>query len=148
MPNINFLLIGDGVLKKRCKAELDKSSMNGRFIFTGWRRDVSDILDIIDIVVLTSKWEGLPIAIIEALSKGKPIVATDVGGIRELLKDRISGYITKPGKYKDVANRILDILKDKDLFFKMREEADKSIDDSFDINAMAYNIDNLYRNLA
>ncbi len=144
--NINFLLVGGGILRKKCASELRKSSLNGRFIFTGWRRDVSDILDIIDIVVLTSKWEGLPIVIIEALSKGKPVIVTDTGGVRELVKDGITGYITRPGEHKEVADRILDILKkDKTLLIKMREEASKSIDDSFDVKAMTVNTDNLYR---
>ena len=147
MPGVNFLLIGDGILKKRCKSELRKTSLNGRFVFAGWRRDVSELLDIIDIVVLTSKWEGFPIAIIEALAKGKPIVATDVGGVRELVKDGVMGYITRPKEHKDTTDRILNILKDRDSFFKMREEAFKSIDDSFDISAMAHNTDNLYRSL-
>ena len=147
MPEVNFLLIGDGILKQRCQSELRKSSLNGRFIFTGWRRDVSDILDIIDVVVLTSKWEGLPIAIIEALSKGKPIVATDTGGLRELVKDGVTGYITRPGDYKHTADRILSILKNRDSFFKMRGEADKVVNDSFDVKAMAVNMDNLYRRL-
>jgi glycosyltransferase involved in cell wall biosynthesis len=148
MSGVNFLLIGDGILKKRCKSELRKASLNGRFIFTGWRRDVSELLDIIDIVVLTSKWEGFPIAIIEALAKGKPIVATDVGGVRELVKDGVMGYITRPREYKDTTDRILNMLKDRNSFFKMQEEALKSIDDSFDISVMAHNTDNLYRSLA
>lgn len=147
MPDINFLLIGDGALKHRCKSELRKSSLNGRFIFTGWRRDISDILDIIDVVVLTSKWEGLPIAIIEALSKGKPVVATDTGGVKELVKEGITGYITRLGDHKHTADRILSILKNKDFFLKMCGEAGKSIDGSFDVKAMAVNMDNLYRRL-
>lgn len=147
IPAVNFLLIGDGALKKKCKAELRKTSLNGRFIFAGWRNDVSDILDIIDIAVLTSKWEGFPIAAIEALVKGKPVVATDTGGIRDLVKDGITGYLTKPGNYSDISRRILSILKNKDSFLKMREEAFKSIDDSFDISIMARNIENLYRSV-
>ena len=148
MPRVNFLLIGDGALKRRCRSELNKSPLNGRFIFTGWRRDISEILDIIDIAVVTSKWEGLPITIIEALSKGKPIVATDAGGVRELVRDGVTGYITRPGEYKDTSDKILSMLKDRGSFLKMREQASGSIDDSFDIEAMAHNVDNLYRSLA
>lgn len=148
IPGINFLLVGDGILKKRCRSELDRSPINGRFILTGWRRDVPEILDIIDIVVLTSKWEGFPIAIMEALSKGKPVVATDVGGVRELVKDGLTGYITKPGEYKDTADRILGMLEDRKSLLKMAEEAVRSIDDSFDIRIMARNMDNLYRSLS
>jgi len=147
-PDVNFLLIGDGVLKKRCKRELKKSPMNGRFIFTGWRRDIPEMLDIIDIMVMTSIWEGLPIAIIEALSKGKPVIATDAGGVRELVKDGITGYVTRPGEYRDTSRRVLEILKDNDSFLRMREEAVKSIDSSFDIKAMVDKVDGLYRSFA
>jgi len=146
--DVNFLLVGDGVLRKACESEISRSSINGRFVFTGWRMDISDILDIIDIAVLTSRWEGLPIAIIEALSKGKPVVATDAGGSRELVKEGVTGYITRPGRYQDITDRVLGILADKDLFSKMRSEAAGSIDDSFDVKAMAENIENLYRSLS
>ncbi len=145
--DINFLLIGDGILKRKCKEELSKSRLNGRFIFTGWRRDVAEILDIIDIVVLTSKWEGLPVSIIESLSKGKPVVATDAGGSRELIKDGVTGYITRPGEYKDTADMVLRVLKDKVLYNKMSHEAVLSIDESFDIKAMVNEIDSLYMNM-
>ena len=144
MPGVNFLLVGDGVLRKRCKEELAKSGLNGRFIFTGWRRDVADILDIIDVVVLTSKWEGMPIAIIEALSKGKPVVVTDTGSSRELVKEGVTGYLTKPEDYKETSLKVLKILKDKDLADRMSREAVLSISDSFDIKAMAGKIEELY----
>ncbi|MDP2912344.1 MAG: glycosyltransferase family 4 protein, partial [Candidatus Omnitrophota bacterium] len=147
MPGVNFLLVGDGVLRKRCKEELAKSGLNGRFIFTGWRRDVADILDIIDVVVLTSKWEGMPIAIIEALSKGKPVVVTDTGGVRELIKYGITGYVTKPGECKETAEMVLRVLKDRVLYNKMSYEARLSIDESFDIAVMVDKIDSLYMNM-
>lgn len=148
MPWVNFLLVGDGILKARCKKGLIHSSLNGRFIFTGWRRDISEILDILDLVVLTSKWEGMPVVIIEALCKGKPVVITDAGGGRELVKDGITGYLTKPGDYKETAQKVMDILKDRDYVTRMSEEARRSIDDSFDIRTMVDKVDSLYRSLA
>jgi glycosyltransferase involved in cell wall biosynthesis len=68
--------------------------------------------------------------------------------VRELVKDGVMGYITRPREYKDTTDRILNMLKDRNSFFKMQEEALKSIDDSFDISVMAHNTDNLYRSLA
>ena len=124
-----------------------KSGLNGRFIFTGWRRDIADILDIIDVVVLTSKWEGMPIAIIEALSKGKPVVATDTGGVRELIKYGITGYVTRPGEHKETTEMVLRVLKDEILHNKMSYDARLSIDESFDITAMVDKIDKLYADL-
>ena len=147
MPNVNFLLIGDGVLKKRCKNFLATSVLNGRFIFTGWRRDVSEIFDILDIAVLTSKWEGMPISIIEALRKGCPVVATNAGGTPELVKDGTAGYVAEVGAYRDVAEKVLRILNDAQLFNKMKREAHLSIDSSFEAARMVNEVENLYRRL-
>lgn len=146
MPNVNFLLIGDGVLKRECERMLASTPLNGRFIFTGWRRDIPEILDILDIAVLTSKWEGMPFSIIEALYKGCPVVATNVGGIPELIRDGVSGYITKPGAYKDVAMRVLGILRDRSSFNRMKKEASLSIDEGFGLDRMVKEIEALYRN--
>jgi len=146
-PNVNFLLIGDGVLKKRCKEVLSSTPLNGRFIFAGWRKDVSDILGILDIAVLTSKWEGMPISIIEALCKGKPAVITDVGGARELVREAVNGFLTHPGSPKDTARKTLTLLKNKEQLKEMSERAALSIDNSFDLKNMLNAVDRLYRSL-
>ncbi len=148
MPDTNFLLVGDGVLKNRCKKALAPTPLNGRFIFSGWRRDVSEILDIMDVVVLTSKWEGMPIAIIEALCKGKPVVVTDTGGTRELVQDGINGYLAQPGSYEEIADKTIKILKDKQHFSVMAENASASIDERFDSATMVNEVDRLYRSLS
>ena len=145
-PDVNFLLIGDGALKTKCKRLLSDTSLNGKFIFAGWRRDISSILDVLDVVVLTSKWEGMPISIIEAFCKGCPVVATDVGGTSELVKDGVTGYLTRPGSYKEIAGKVLRILEDRACFSKMKEEASLSIDDSFGVERMVKEIEELYCN--
>lgn len=147
MPNVNFLLVGDGILRTRCEKLLSKSSLDGRFIFTGWRRDIPEILDILDLMVLTSKWEGMPIAVIEALCKGCPVVATDIGGTRELVKDGITGYLTKPGSYEETAEKVLKILKDPERLNSMKKNAVFSIDNSFNVNRMVNEIESLYQML-
>lgn len=145
MPGVNFLLAGNGILRNRCKNILKHSGIDGRFIFAGWRKDISEILDILDVFVLTSKWEGMSVAMIEALSKGKPAVVTDAGGAIELVKDGVSGYVTKPGAYEETAGRVVTMLKDKSLLSSMGREAELSIDESFDIKNMARNVDRLYQ---
>ena len=147
MPHVNFLLIGDGVLKSDCESTLASSPLNGRFIFAGWRRDISEILDVLDLVVLTSKWEGMPITLIEALCKGCPIVATNVGGAAELIKEGVTGYLTKPGEYQETAEYILKILEDSDTLRKMKKEASLSIDSSFDMHRMLNEVEGLYREI-
>lgn len=147
IPDVNFLLVGDGVLREKCKELLTTTPLNGRFIFTGWRRDIPEILDILDIMVLTSKWEGMPIAVIEALCKGCPVVATDAGGTRELIKDGISGYLTKPGSHHEIASRIGEVLENPERLNVMKKEAFLSIDDSFSVDRMINEVEALYRSL-
>ncbi len=147
MPNVNFLLVGDGILRARCERMLSASPLNGRFIFTGWRRDISQILDILDIAVLTSKWEGMPVSIIEALAKGCPVIATNVGGTPELIKDGVSGYLIRPGSYDEMTEKILQIFKDRQSLEEMKRMASVSIDDYFHIDRMLKEIENLYRKL-
>lgn len=148
MPNVNFLLIGDGVLRSKCKRLLDSSDLNGRFIFTGWRRDIPEILDILDVVVLTSKWEGMPISAIEALSKGRPVVATDAGGSSEIIEDGMNGCIVKIGSPNAIAEKILGILKNPQILGSMKKEASLSIDDSFEATRMVDEIECLYGRLS
>ncbi len=147
MPDVNFLLVGDGILRAKCEKLLASTPLNGRVIFAGWRRDISEILDILDVAVLTSKWEGMPISIIEALCNGCPVVATNIGGTPELVKDGISGYLTQPGSHEEVARKVLKILRDSDFFNKMKKEASSSIDETFGLDRMVEKIENLYRDL-
>jgi glycosyltransferase involved in cell wall biosynthesis len=148
MPDVNFLLVGDGALKDKCRELSSAGSLNGRFVFTGWRRDIPDILDVMDIMVLTSKWEGMPISVIEALSKGCPVVATDAGGTSELIRDRVNGYIVNPGEYEKISEHVIKLLKNPQLLKNMKQEAVLSIDDSFKVERMIEETESLYEMLA
>lgn len=146
-PLVNFLLVGDGVLRRDCERFIEDTTMKERFIFTGWRRDISEILGVMDVAVLTSKWEGMPISVIEALCKGCPVVATGVGGTPELIKNRINGYITQPGAHEETAAKVWEVIKDADTLKAMKKRAASSIDDSFCVNAMVEKTQNLYQGL-
>ncbi|MBN1870539.1 MAG: glycosyltransferase family 4 protein [Candidatus Omnitrophica bacterium] len=146
-PRVNFLLVGDGVLRGKCKKLLNGSPLNGRFIFTGWRRDVSEILDVMDVAVLTSKWEGMPISVMEALCKGCPVVATGVGGTPELIKNRVNGFLTQPGSHEEVAAKTLEILSDTNLFHQMKAQAASSIDETFCVDRMTEKTADLYKKM-
>ena len=145
IPEANFLLVGDGVLRKDCRRIIQNSSLDGRFVFAGWRRDIAGILDLLDVAVLTSKWEGMPISIIEALLKGCPVVATDSGSTNEIVKDGVSGYIVNVGDFQGISEKVVNLLSNKELHLKMRQAAARSIDASFSKKRMADEIEALYR---
>ncbi|MFH1478522.1 MAG: glycosyltransferase family 4 protein [Candidatus Omnitrophota bacterium] len=145
IDKVNFLLIGDGRLRPLCEKLLKDSSLDVRFKMLGWRRDIKEIIDLMDISILTSKWEGLPMAVIESLVKGCVVVATDTGGVRELVRDGETGFITKKGNPSEIASRVVYLLKDIEQLDAMKNKAKASMDDSFCISRMVKDTDLLYR---
>lgn len=115
LPNVRFLVVGDGELR----AELERSSasrgLSEDVIFTGFRRDVLEITKILDIFVLSSYLEGMGTAILDAMALGKPIVATQVGGIPEIVLQGINGFLVPPRDPNKLAGAILKLAKEPSL---------------------------------
>lgn len=84
-PKARFVMAGDGELRRSLDDHLNEKSLNSAVTRIGWQADLSDFYADIDLLVLTSKHEGTPLALLEAMASGKPFVTTDVGGIRDLM---------------------------------------------------------------
>jgi glycosyltransferase involved in cell wall biosynthesis len=109
-PTVRFVVAGDGPL--RTQLEKEASDLGGAFRFLGYRSDIPELVSAYDLYVLSSLWEGLPLALLEALAIGKPIVATRVGGNPEIVEEGVNGYIVPPRDPAALARRILDVGKD------------------------------------
>jgi glycosyltransferase involved in cell wall biosynthesis len=110
---IKFIMVGDGQLRNKVCSLIRELGLQDKIILVGWRRDIAFILSALDIFVLTSLWEGLPIAVLEAMAAGKPIVATDTGGISEVIENGKSGYLVKPKDSQAMQNRITELLRSR-----------------------------------
>ena len=106
VPHARFVLIGDGVLRPRIEALLREYGLQDRVRLAGWRRDIDDAMNSMDALVLTSHWEGLPRVILEAVSAGLPIVATNVGGIQEVADCSGRIRLCKAGDIAALADRL------------------------------------------
>ncbi|MFW6145390.1 MAG: glycosyltransferase, partial [bacterium] len=89
--DVQFVVVGDGPLKERLINQAERLGISKKVHFLGFRKDIPQVLSIIDVLVVPSLWEGLPLIVLEAMFAGKPIVATRVGGIPEAIKDGKSG---------------------------------------------------------
>jgi glycosyltransferase involved in cell wall biosynthesis len=98
------------------------------------------------VVVLTSKWEGLPRVIPQAKAVGRPVVATAVDGSVEAIRDGIDGYLCSPGDVGSMADRVIRLLKDKDLADRMGREGSRVVDE-FDQDTMVRKQEELYERL-
>ncbi len=82
---IRFLIVGDGELRPMLEAEVQESGLSGQVIFTGWQKEMEQVYPALDLVALTSNNEGTPVTLIEALAAARPVIATSVGGVEDLL---------------------------------------------------------------
>lgn len=124
--NVHLLLVGEG----KCKAKLEKSVAResiARVKFLGFRKDVPDILAATDIVVNASRREGLPRGVMEAMAAGKPVVATDVRGNRDLVEHNVTGFLVKLGDTRGLADALLRLIRDPDLRTRMGQAGQEKI---------------------
>ena len=95
-PEARFLLVGDGELRPNIEAQIGATGLKDRFVITGRRADVPDIMLSLDLVVFPSLWEGLPYALLEAMAAGKTVIASRVGGMADVLQDGVNGILVPP----------------------------------------------------
>jgi glycosyltransferase involved in cell wall biosynthesis len=111
-PELHLLFVGDGELMPVIDAQVRDAGLTERVHFLGSRRDVDAILAASDTFVLPSLWEGLSVALVEAMASGLPIVATDVSGTNEVMVDDSTGRLVPPGDAEALAAAIRDVLAD------------------------------------
>jgi glycosyltransferase involved in cell wall biosynthesis len=96
-PHLRILLVGDGELAGEIRGQVEEARIADRVLFLGSRRDVPEILAASDSFVLASLWEGLPVALVEAMASRLPVIATAVSGTRQVMVDGQTGWMVPPG---------------------------------------------------
>lgn len=145
--NFHVFLIGEGELKESINSECNINNINGLVSFLGQRSDIPQILSKIDIFVMPSHWEGLPMALLEAMAMSKAIVATKVGGIPDVIKDGENGLLINKSDYKELASKIEQLLLNKELRLKLGNEAKNTILKYYTAKNVSFQYENLYKNI-
>lgn len=139
---IKLLLVGDGPLIDESKQLAKELQLNERILFLGNRDDVPRLLNTSDVVVLSSRHEGLSLSNIEGMSVGKPFVGSNVQGLREVVEGY--GLLFEQGDYKELANIIMDLYNDTDLYKKVADQCYLRAQE-FDIKRMIKRYISLYK---
>jgi glycosyltransferase involved in cell wall biosynthesis len=111
-PDARFLVVGDGERRAELEALVARLALGPAVRFLGWRGDLPAIYRDVDVVALTSRNEGSPVSLIEAMAAGRPVVATRAGGVPDLVEDGVSGYLVAPDRPDAVAEALLALLAD------------------------------------
>lgn len=142
--NIKLLVIGEGSIVARLHEQAKEKKVYDSIIFTGRRRDIPDILSCIDIFVMPSIAEGLPNALLEAMAMGKPIVATEVGGIPEVMKNGVNGLLVPPRDPIALATAMKGLIGNDRLAAQMGYAARDLVLDKFSMRAITQKWQTLY----
>ncbi len=147
IPAVRFFIVGKGELMAELKALAASLGITRELIFTGFRNDVGAFYKLADLFVMSSVQEGLGTALLDALAEGKPVVATDCGGIPEIICDGKTGRLVNPADPEALARGIIDLLSNPKLAQEMADRGKALVQARYSIKTMAENNLVVYRKL-
>ncbi|PER45198.1 hypothetical protein COL26_20335 [Bacillus thuringiensis] len=134
----NIRFVGEGPLKKEIELEVKEKNLSNKVIFLGNRDDIPEMLACSQIFILTSDWEGLPLSIIEAMRSGLPVIASNVGGVEELVQDGKTGFLIEKGNKKELMEKIKFLMENAELRNEMGLSGRKRYIEHFTFEKMAH----------
>jgi glycosyltransferase involved in cell wall biosynthesis len=147
LSNVKFLLVGDGILRASVEDLIDRFKLRQKVNLLGWRTDIPRILSITDVLILTSLWEGLPIVVLEAMASSKPVIATDTGGVTEVIREADTGFLARPGDVNTMSEKLAVLLRDRSLRQTIGRKAKDSLGPDFSAGNTFDNTQELYVSL-
>ena len=146
-PATVFLIVGDGELRPELKELAAAWDLTGRVRFLGWRRDLATIYGATDVFVISSRNEGTPVALIEAMAAGVSSVSTDVGGVRDVISGPDDGLLVPAGAASALADAVCSLLDAPDRRHQMAARGRQSVLARFSLDRLLADVAELYRNL-
>jgi glycosyltransferase involved in cell wall biosynthesis len=147
-PEVLLVIAGEGPLEAALKEQADAAGLSERVRFTGFRSDVADLIAAADVFCLSSIWEGVPLSAQEAILLGVPVVATDVGGMSELIADGTSGRLVPRDDSGALADALREVLGSPELRATFAEKARRDLDKNFSTQAMLARLTDFYKHAA
>ncbi|MCE5306582.1 MAG: glycosyltransferase [Acidobacteriales bacterium] len=125
LPSGYLVMAGEGTLLTECRELASSLGISERIRFLGLCQDVAELLSACDIFALASDWEGVPVAVIEAMAAGLPVVATAVGGVSELVEEGVTGVLAPPRDVEAVSKAIVELASNPERLRQMSVQARK-----------------------
>ncbi|HEY1713464.1 MAG TPA: glycosyltransferase [Solirubrobacteraceae bacterium] len=145
-PDVHLVIAGDGPQREALEAQTASAGLTGHVHFLGERRDVTSILNTVNVGALSSDWEGMPLFVLECMATGTPVVATNVGGLPEMVENDRTGLLVPPRDPAALAQAIGALLADPERGRRLAQAAHERMDD-FTIDTVAHRFADLYEQL-
>jgi len=146
-PRLHLVFIGDGRLRARMERARERSGLGSRVMLAGLRHDGSHFLPALDVFFLSSRWEGFPLVVIEAMAAGLPVVSFDVAGVREAVEDGRTGYLVPPGDRATWTRRLGELARDASRRRIFGDRGRESARARFSLETMMEETEGFYRAL-
>ncbi len=143
---IRFFIIGDGEERETLKKLIEKYNLNEYIVMLGYRSDIGNIIRQLDVLVLSSLWEGLPLTPIEAFSLGKTVIATEVDGTPEIIKNGYNGILIKPKNHIEIAKNIIYLYENREILVSLEKCAKQTYINRFSYNVFVKQYKEFYNN--
>ncbi len=142
--DVSFVIVGEGDVKNNLIDYAKELNISDKVIFTGYREDVDKIFSVLDVFVMPSLTEGLPLALLEAMAAGKPVVASNVGGIPTVIEHGKTGILVESRNVAEIEKAILNLVNDRHYSDALAENARKFVENNFSITATTKRYEELY----
>lgn len=143
-PTTHFLLVGDGDWRERIEKQIKDSGFEKNFHLVGVQKEVIPYLNLMDIYLSSSEFEGLPIAMLEAMACEIPVVSTRAGGIGEVIQHGKQGFLCHVDEWEHLEDYSIQLLEDEELLAKMGIEARKQVEEKFSMQSMVEQLEKIY----
>jgi glycosyltransferase involved in cell wall biosynthesis len=144
VPDAWLVMVGDGSIRPELESLVQRIELSDRVRFLGWSNDLASIYATIDICALSSLNEGTPVAMIEAMAAGKVVVATNVGGVADVIEDGRTGVLVPPGDAEALAAAFVMLARDRTTRHRLGRAARDSVAGRFAHERLVDDMDRLY----
>lgn len=146
-PRIQLILVGDGPLKRDLEGLATDLGIRDNVVFAGWKKEVGSYIASMDVFCLSSLWEALGIVLLEAMAAGKPIVATRVGGVPEVVEEGEGGILVPPGRPEELASGIRLLLSSPERRKRMGHYNKEKVKKEFNVEDMIRKYEAMYERI-